>query len=59
MQQTPVNNVTEGVKFVFNHPTVEDDSVHVVKAVKKSGFGLIISYEEGDVHESLCNFLFD
>jgi hypothetical protein len=56
MQKTDGTQVEEGVEFTLNHPTIYDSSVYKVKGVRKSNFGLIISYDGGEVHESLCNF---
>lgn len=50
-------DVVEGKKFKIEHPLYDGVKEYTVLGVRENNFGLIISYEDGDVHESLVSFL--
>lgn len=46
-----------GMKFIINHPTIDEPGVFTVDEINDTQFGKYITYSGGEIHETMCKFL--
>ena len=49
--------IKPGTTFKIRHSFLSDDKIYTVKSLRDSETGIVIEYEDGEIHASLCEFL--
>lgn len=54
------HSLSVGDRFVIDSPAYKEDSgcEYIVLGVRESSFGNVIKYENGEVLESICEYVF-